>query len=373
MLMFGRDPITPIAKLLEPKLKFYGEKGIGVNMDTLRKLYTVVAENIRKAREKQPRQETAPTKLQVNDLVLVKDPESAAFDPKYMPNYRVTAIYGRNRIEVQDEKGNKSVRRAAHVKICEPVDKVINQLPPQAVYEQYGRRSKLLIHPKDIPEVPLQLFGQHQKEPGDIDECDESQSREETDVMVHEISHDDGLGMKLTNSQPTGNDIMWNSQGQQPVEKYCGASLVTNNLAQMDSDSSDESKNRLNTVTLHKSTVEIQLDRTSDYACIQNDIDTSDEWRSRLQSSPLETARNSGQECFKVTDEGTDTNDESRSRLQSSPLETTSKDEGTEMTKQGNVDQTWNPGQTVRDFDEEIEESTDQVFHVSRPSGCNSR
>ena len=193
---------------------------------------------------------------------------------------------------MQDEKGNKSVRRAAHVKICEPVDKVINQLPPQAVYEQYGRRSKLLIHPKDIPEVPLQLFGQQQKEPGDIDECDESQSREETDVMVHEISHNDGLGMKLTNSQPIGNDTMWNSLGQQPVEKYCGASLVTNNLAQMDSDSSDES-------------------------------------RSRLQSSPLETTCNSGQERFKVTDEGT------------------------EMTKQGDVDQTWNPGQTVRDFDEE--------------------
>ena len=284
VLMFGRDPITPIAKLLEPKLKFYGEKGIGVNMDTLRKLYTVVAENIRKAREKQPRQETAPTKLQVNDLVLVKDPESAAFDPKYMPNYRITAMYGRNRIEVQDERGNKSVRRAAHVKICEPVDKVINQLPPQAVYEQYGRRSKLLIHPKDVPEVPLQLFGQHQKEPGNIDECDESQSREETDVMVHEISHNDGFGMKLTDSQPTGNDTidaLWNSQGHQQVDKYCGASLVTNDLSQMDSDSSDESKSRLNIVTLYKSTVEIQLDKTSDYACIQNDADASDKSRSR--------------------------------------------------------------------------------------------
>ena len=158
VLMFGRDPITPIAKLLEPKLKFYGEKGTGVNMDTLRKLYTVVAENIRRAREKQPRQETPPTKLKVNDLVLVKDPESAAFDPKYMPNYRVTAIYGRNRIEVQDEKGNKSVRRAAHVKRCEPVEKMVAQLPPQVVYEQYGRASKLLIHPKDVPQIPLELF-----------------------------------------------------------------------------------------------------------------------------------------------------------------------------------------------------------------------
>ena len=55
------------------------KKAKGINMNTLRKLYTVVAENIRKAREKQPWQETAPTKLKVNDLVLVKDLESAAF------------------------------------------------------------------------------------------------------------------------------------------------------------------------------------------------------------------------------------------------------------------------------------------------------
>ena len=163
VLMFGRDPITPIAKLLEPKLKFYGEKGVSLRMDTLRKLYTVVAENIRKAREKQPRQEATPPKIQVNDLVLVKDPESAVFEPRYMPNYRVTAIFGRNRIEVQDEKGNKSVRRAAHVKVCHPVDKVINQLPPQTVYEQYGRTSKLLIHPKDVPQIPLQLFEEQQQ------------------------------------------------------------------------------------------------------------------------------------------------------------------------------------------------------------------
>ena len=51
------------------------------------------------------------------------------------------------------------------MKVCEPVDKAISQLPPQAVYEQYGRASKLLIHPKDVPEIPLQLFdGQQQGE-----------------------------------------------------------------------------------------------------------------------------------------------------------------------------------------------------------------
>ena len=225
VLMFGRDPITPIAKLLEPKLKFYGEKGTGVNMDTLRKLYTVVAENIRKAREKQPRQETAPPKLKVNDLVLVKDPESAAFDPKYMPNYRVTAIYGRNRIEVQDEKGSKSVRRAAHVKKCEPVDKVVAQLPSQAVYEQYGRASKLLIHPKDVPEVPFELFNEQ------LERC-------HTDTS----DNGDELEVDKSNTIETVNSITVENDSDKSIS--CVKSL-TQTLA---SDDSDESSRRVSTV-----------------------------------------------------------------------------------------------------------------------------
>ena len=71
-----------------------GKKGVSLRMDTLQKLYTVVAENICIGPErKQPRQETPRLKLQVNDLVLVKNLESAVFEPRYLPNYRVTAIY----------------------------------------------------------------------------------------------------------------------------------------------------------------------------------------------------------------------------------------------------------------------------------------
>ena len=124
--MFGRDPITPIAKLLEPRLKFYGEKGVSLRMDTLRKLYTVAAENIRRAREKHPRQRAAVHRFQVNDLVLVKDPDSAVFEPRYMPNYRIVAIHGKNRIEVQDEKGHKSIRRVRSCETMSPSRKSVS-------------------------------------------------------------------------------------------------------------------------------------------------------------------------------------------------------------------------------------------------------
>ena len=173
VLMFGRDPITPVAKLLEPRLRYYGEKGSVLKMDTLRRLYTVVVQNICKAREKLPKKEDEPHSFKVNDMVLVKDPDAAVFKPRYQPNFRVTAIFSNNRIEVQDERGHKSIRRSAHVKYIELSEKVIQQLPSEQVLKNYGRSSKLLLAAKDIPD--LQFDAAEAKEKGD--------SPERTEVM----------------------------------------------------------------------------------------------------------------------------------------------------------------------------------------------
>ena len=83
-------------------------------MDTLRRLYTIVVENIRKAWERRPKKEEKHHSFKVNNMVLVKDPDSAVFETRHQPNFRVTAIFGNNRIEVQDEKGHRSVRRSSH-------------------------------------------------------------------------------------------------------------------------------------------------------------------------------------------------------------------------------------------------------------------
>ena len=80
---------------------------------------------------------------------------SGVFEPRYSPNYQIIAIHGANRIKVQDEKGHRSVRRAGHVKRIEPVNKVCQQLLPEEVYKQFGRASKLLLHPKDVPDIKL--------------------------------------------------------------------------------------------------------------------------------------------------------------------------------------------------------------------------
>ena len=137
-------------------------------MDTLRRLYMIVVQNIRKAREKIPKKEEEPHSFKINDMVLVKDPDAAVFEPRYQLNFRVMTIFGNNRIEVQDERGHKSIRRSAHVKYIAPTEKVIQQLPSEQVLKNYGRTAKLLLAPKDIPD--LQFDAADRKEKGDSPE-----------------------------------------------------------------------------------------------------------------------------------------------------------------------------------------------------------
>ena len=68
-------------------------------------------ENIHKARELRPKK-TEEKKLhsfKVNHLVLVKDPDSAVFKPRFQPNYRVTAIFLDNQIEILQKYGAKDI------------------------------------------------------------------------------------------------------------------------------------------------------------------------------------------------------------------------------------------------------------------------
>ena len=157
VLMFGRDPVTPFCQLLEPAPRYWGERGGQLKMDALQRMYAVAAQNIKWARDnkKTEEEQTTAQKVKVNDMVLVRDPDSPVFHPKYLPNYRVKEIHGNNRIVVQDEKGNVSTRRSSHIKRCPLKDKIAMMVPTDTEYSQFGRLAKLLIHPKDVPKLDL--------------------------------------------------------------------------------------------------------------------------------------------------------------------------------------------------------------------------
>ena len=41
------------------------------------------------------------------------------------------------------------------MKVCDWKEKVTSMVPDQREYDKFGRRTKLLIHPKDIPDLEL--------------------------------------------------------------------------------------------------------------------------------------------------------------------------------------------------------------------------
>ena len=86
------------------------------------------------------------------------------FEPKYSPNYRIIAIYGNNHIAVKAPDGKVHVRHRGHIEKIDPVDKVISLVPSAEDYQKFGRKTKLLIHPDNIPDTNISLPSRKQTE-----------------------------------------------------------------------------------------------------------------------------------------------------------------------------------------------------------------
>ena len=119
----------------------------------------VTAENLKRAREKENAEVDMDLqkKLKIGDLVLVRNINSGVFEPKYSLNYRVIAIYRNNHIAVKAPDGKVQVCHRGHIKKTDPVDKVVSLLPSTEDYEKFGRKTKLLLHPDNIPDTKISL------------------------------------------------------------------------------------------------------------------------------------------------------------------------------------------------------------------------
>ena len=118
------------------------------------------------------------------------------FHLKYLPNYRVKEIHGSNRIVVQDEKGNVSTRRASHVKKCPLKDKIAMMVPTDAEYSQFGRPAKLLIHPKDVPDLKFPKEATQIPDKGDEISSTETIQCAEVNIGLDETGFTGATGSK---------------------------------------------------------------------------------------------------------------------------------------------------------------------------------
>ena len=95
--------------------------------------------------------------MKIGDLVLVRNIDLGIFEPKYLPNYRIIALYGNNNIAVKAPDGKVQVQCRGQIKKIDPVDKVISLVPSVEDFKKFGRKTKLLIHPDNIPDTNISL------------------------------------------------------------------------------------------------------------------------------------------------------------------------------------------------------------------------
>ena len=153
-LMFGRDPLLPLTKLLRPKLRYLGNDESILSLESLQNIYQLVVTNLKIAREKRQPNLIIESKLREGDLVLIKDHVARAFQPRFKGNFRVIRQKG-NQVEIKPAEGGETTKvHITDVKKVIPAEHFSTQLPD---YDKLGCLTKLRLNPKSIPDLDWQL------------------------------------------------------------------------------------------------------------------------------------------------------------------------------------------------------------------------
>ena len=164
-LMFGRDPLLPLTKLLKPKIRYLGNDENILSLEALKNMYQLVVTNLKYAREKRQPKTYVESKLKGEDLVLFKDHTANPFQPRFKCKFRVIAQKG-NQVEVRPLQGGETSKlHVTDIKKVLLADQAIAQIPD---YNQLGRLTRLTLNPKDIPDLGWDPQATLNKNPSDI-------------------------------------------------------------------------------------------------------------------------------------------------------------------------------------------------------------
>ena len=149
--MFGRDPQIPLTEILGPGIRYLGTDETILSLESLRKMYLIVAENLQKARMRDKNPKKWSHTIRPNDLVMVKKHLRKTFDPKYGGTFRAISVKG-NQAQVTPVglKHDPHMVHVSHLKQVFPANIIIDKIPD---YSTFGRKTKLAIHRAQIPDL----------------------------------------------------------------------------------------------------------------------------------------------------------------------------------------------------------------------------
>ena len=148
-LMFGRDPLLPLENFILPKPRYLGDEDGKIQLDLMRKAFALAAYNLRKQNLARP--PPKPPDLTAGTAVVLKaHVKDTAWAPRLLHGWRIVSILGDSKVEIQDETGKSKV---VHIRDIAPqpvVRSLVDNLPEP---DLFGRASKHLFHPDQIPQI----------------------------------------------------------------------------------------------------------------------------------------------------------------------------------------------------------------------------
>ena len=125
--------------LLHAARRYFHDDNGPPNLDALKNIYQVVAQQLLNSREcyvkKHHNQQRSESPVQAGDLILIKDNTAKSFEPLYKGNYRVVKVYGNN-VKIRDYRGNISMVHVTDVKKITLTEQVADE------YEKLGKEGR---------------------------------------------------------------------------------------------------------------------------------------------------------------------------------------------------------------------------------------
>ena len=145
-LMFGRDPLTGLQKLLGETTRYLGEAGGKLDLTALQNTYQLAAQNVQMARESSKEDESLV--FQPGDLLTVRDHMAKAFEPK--GEYRIVKMLGKTQALLRGSKGDEVKHHVTYLKKTNPAKEVVEKIPD---FKKFGRMAKLWLNPGLVPNL----------------------------------------------------------------------------------------------------------------------------------------------------------------------------------------------------------------------------
>ena len=155
-LHFCRDPLTPLWKLLSPKIRYWGDKRCLLDLEVVRYALALARKNTCLSRQRSDKDHTptrSPDQFKVGDLVYIKNHATSAWEPKLEIGFCLIKFSTSQCYSGECSKWkNQNSRYRGHM-FSKPITVIETEdFPPN----RWGRKSKLLFSEESLLDINWQ-------------------------------------------------------------------------------------------------------------------------------------------------------------------------------------------------------------------------